>query len=259
MRIIVALVALLYVIAAFYGYFWWGERQNSAAPTQAVDMAVTAPTKPAMEQSRFLDLKPDHHDELWVQQLQTLQASFESQLKQLELKQAIALKSLQQQLDDLKQQQAQSLIQTKPKPPVVSATNAVNPSFSDSLNPVEQIPEEPVKNARKILKAGMSQLDTQLHADTPDLGRESIFQQNLDEALNQAELASTIQGRTECGRAFCKLDIQGKAPEGVDVLQVLWEQHVFPESTEVLTIPKSDGSGWIVYVAEDGKSLPSLP
>lgn len=256
MRIVVALVALLYVLAAFYGYFWWSGHHNIAVQPQVAEIAATAPATLAAPQLQFPDVKLADDSDLLFQQLRSLQGSFESQLKQLELKQDAALKILQNQIDVLKQQKIQSLASTK-----TIAPNSTEDMASHSIVPIltEQVLEEQAQSARKTLKAGVSQLDVKLQTEIPDLGRQSIFQQKLEDAFNQAELASLIQGRTECGQAFCKLDIQGEAPEGVDVLQALWEQHVFPESTEVLTIPKSDGSGWIIYVAQDGQSLPNLP
>lgn len=251
MRVVVALVALLYVLAAFYGYFWWSERHTTLAETQTTATIATAPEKLPMEQLRFPDVKSANHEQLLVaQQLTTLQARF----AQLELKQDNALKALQTQIDQLKQQQANAAVANS-KPTMQSAPSPTAPVE----NAADLAPEGQVTEAKQRLAANLTQLNLKLEADTVDLGRQSSLQQKVDDALNQAELTQFIQGRTECGQAFCKLDLQGKAADGVDVLQILWEQQIFPEATEVLTIPKPDGSGWLVYVAEDGQSLPKLP
>ena len=263
MRIVISLVAVLYVLAAFYGYFWWSDRQEATTQTQVSQAISTAPEKVPAEQLKFPNVMPveDSSSAMQVQritqQLNSMQTSFAAQLQQADLKQQAAFKNLQKQIDDLKQQQAQGATPTKTTEPLIAdsqpiTTNANPPS-------TEQLLEAQAVNAKQRLKADMSQLDLNLQAEAPDLARQSNLQQKVEDAFNQAELANMIQGRTECGQVFCKLDLQGRAPEGVDVLQALWEQQVFPEATEVLTVPKPDGSGWIVYVARDGQSLPTIP
>ncbi|MFZ1388854.1 MAG: hypothetical protein WBP46_03545 [Thiolinea sp.] len=259
MRVVIALVALLYVLAAFYGYFWWNNRQHVETSTQAMPVNLAAPVKLAPEQLSFPDVKPVDDSQLIniTQQLNTMQTAFADQFKQMELKQDSALKALQQQIDELKQ--ATNTAQTKALSPTLATIQAVTPSTDVNAPPIEQMLETQLNTTKQRLKAGVSQLDLNLQAEPPDLARQSTLQQKVEDAFNQAELANSIQGRTECGQAFCKLDIEGKAPEGVDVLQTLWEQQVFPEATEVMTVPKADGSGWVVYVARDGQSLPTLP
>lgn len=260
MRIVVGLVAVLYVIAATYGYFWWNEHHQTA--TTASEAQTKATASVSAEQLRF----PDVQTQL-SEQLNPVQASvdnttrdLEARIAQLELKQDQALKALQTQIDELKQQLKQTTsVALKPNVAARAAELPSDSTLSQLPSPDVSLTEAPVATAKKRLAATMSQLDLTLQADTPDAARQSLLQQKMEDAFNQAELSNTIQGRTECGQAFCKLDLQGKAPEGVDVLQVLWEQQLFPEATEVLTVPKTDGSGWLVYVATDGKSLPNSP
>lgn len=256
MRVMVVLVALLYVLAALYGYFWW-KRPATLVETQAIPKIVTAPEKLAAEQLRFADVKLAENGQLLVTpQLQSLQTKIEARLTQLELQQATALKNLQAQVDELKKQQEHNkLAATTKLPSDVAAELITNPS----TEVIESAPDVQVKAAKQQLAATISQLDVKLQTEVSDLGRQSLFQQKLENAFAQAELANVIQGRTECGLQFCRLDLQGKAPTGVDVLQVLWEQQVFPEATEVMTVPKLDGSGWLVYVAAEGRSLSQLP
>ena len=259
MRVVIALVALLYVLAAFYGYFWWNNRQHVETSAQAMPVNSAAPVKLAPEQLSFPDVKPVDNSQLITitQQLTTIQTAVADQLKQMELKQDSALKALQQQIDELKQ--ATNTAQTKTLEPTPATAPEVMPNTDANVPPIEQMLETQLNTTKQRLKAGVSQLDLNLQAELPDLARQSTLQQKVEDAFNQAELANSIQGHTECGQVFCKLDIEGKAPEGVDVLQTLWEQQVFPEATEVMTVPKADGSGWLVYVARDGQSLPTLP
>ncbi len=264
MRIVISLVAALYVLAAFYGYFWWSDRQQATTQTQVSQAISTAPEKVQTEQLRFPNVQPVEDSssamqvQLITQQLKSMQTSFDAQLQQADLKQQAAFKNLQKQIDDLKQQQAQgAATPIKTTEPLIADSQLITTEANSP--PTEQLLEAQAVNAKQRLKADMSQLDLNLQAEAPDLARQSNLQQKVEDAFNQAELANTIQGRTECGQVFCKLDLQGQAPEGVDVLQTLWEQQVFPEATEVLTVPKSDGSGWVVYVARDGQSLPTIP
>lgn len=264
MRILIALVAVLYLIAAVYGYFWWNNRQ-AEAQTSFTQANSTVTSHHSSEQLSFSDIKPMAVDnsQLIVQQLEQMKASFVAQLKQLESKQDEHLKALQKQIDELKQAQLSTKTQTQAQ--ALEAISSSAQAMTSTTNtestapPTEQLLAAQVNKATQRLKASVSQLDLNLQAATPDLARQSILQQKLEDVFNQAELTQVIQSRTECGQVFCKLDLQGKAPEGVDVLQTLWEQQVFPEATEVLTIPKADGSGWVVYVARDGQSLPTIP
>ena len=263
MRITIVLVAVLYLIAAFYGYFWWTDRQPTETPNAFSQASSTAVKQIVPEQLSLSETKPITVDQnqLISQQLEQMQAAFAAQFKQMELKQAAAVTALQKQLDELKQAQVQAKAPTKTPASAMPDVQAITTTMDadSAAPPTEQMLEAQVKTAKQRLKAGTSQLDRQLQAAEPDLARQSMLQQKLDAAFNQAELAHLLQGRTECGPAFCKLDLQGKAPEGVDVLQALWEQQVFPEATEVMTMPKSDGSGWVIYVAQDGQSLPNIP
>lgn len=250
MRLGVVLVIPLYLIAAYYGYSIWSASSHSPLEAQTSQAATIAKT---LEPARLsvVDTKNEQH--LIKQQLQNLQASLETRLAQLEFKQDAALKSLQAQLDDLKKQQNQDKLATS-STPITPATEGSNPVFSnDSSTEAQQL------LAKQSLATRLSQLDLKLQTDTPDIGRQSMLQQKLEAALTQTELTNVIQSHTECGQVFCKLDLKGQAPEGVDALQALWEQNVFPESTEVMTIPKPDGSGWLVYIAADGKSLANMP
>ena len=43
MRIVISLVAALYVLAAFYGYFWWSDRQEATTQTQVSQAISPAP------------------------------------------------------------------------------------------------------------------------------------------------------------------------------------------------------------------------
>lgn len=253
MRIVMALVAVLYVLAAFYGYFWWNDRHNNLAETLLVQTSspTSAAVKPSAEQLRFPEVKSAEDTQL-LTQLQSRQATFEARLQALETKQASTLSGLQKQLDELKQQQAQVRLAASS---VEDSNRQVTANALSEPPPTEQIAQQ----AKLSLKAQMGQLDLKLQADTPDIARQSVFQQKVESAFNQAELGSLLQTRAECGQAFCKLDIQGQVPAGVDALQALWEHNVFPESTEVMTVPKLDGSGWLVYIAADGQSLIKSP
>lgn len=257
MRIVMALVAVLYVLAAFYGYFWWNDRHNNLAETHLAPTSAptSAAVKPAAEQLRFPEVKLAEDTQL-RQQLQIMQATFDARLQALETKQASTLSGLQKQLDELKQQQAQVKLATSS---VEDSNKQITANALSEPPPTEQILETQAQQAKLSLKAQMGQLDLKLQADTPDIARQSVFQQKVESAFNQAELSSLLQTRAECGQTFCKLDIQGQVPAGVDALQALWEHNVFPESTEVMTVPKLDGSGWLVYIAADGQSLTKSP
>lgn len=262
MRILITLVAVLYLIAAVYGYFWWNNRQ-AEAQTSFTQANSTVTSHHISEQLSFADIKPMAVDnsQLIVQQLEQMKASFVAQLKQLESKQDEHLKALQKQIDELKQAQLPTQTQTQALEAISSSAQAITTATNteSTTPPTEQLLAAQVNKATQRLKASMSQLDLNLQTETPDLARQSTLQQKLEDVFNQAELTQVIQSRTECSQVFCKLDLQGTAPAGVDVLQTLWEQQVFPEATEVLTIPKADGSGWVVYVARDGQSLPTIP
>ncbi|HPY39577.1 MAG TPA: hypothetical protein PLM98_03580 [Thiolinea sp.] len=260
MRVLVALIALLYVLAAFYGYFFWSERHLLEAKNQANPVVSAALAKPEAERLRFPDLKPAADNQLLAEQLRNLQTGFEARLAQLEANQAAQLKALQLQIDTLKQQN-QSLAQAKPTSLSAAEAQArpeIELPTSSEQAPPEQLLDQQVQLAKQRLKANMSQLDSSLQTGVPDAGRQSIFQQKLEHALSENTATSHLQSQAACNQSFCKLEIQGKAPEGVDVLQTLWEQNVFPEGTEVMTIPKVDGSGWTVYVAQEGQPLPSV-
>lgn len=266
MRIVLALVAVLYVLAAFYGYYWWSDSHQKVPETQVAQ--PTAPMSVAAEQLRFPDVKaptmqPAEETQLIRQQLQSLQTSFEARLQELKTQQANTLAGLQKQVDELKQQQAQVLAKIQANPSastqIPNAEQTTTAALAVEPPPTEQLLENQAQQAKRSLKAQVSQLDLKLQTDTPDVARQSVFQQKAEDAFNQAQLSNLLQTRAECGQAFCKLDIQGQVPTGVDPLQALWEQNVFPESTEVMTVPKPDGSGWLVYIAADGQSLNRLP
>lgn len=263
MRILMALVVVLYGLAALYGYYWWSDSQQKLTETQALQLTATAPVQATPEPLRFSDVKLAEDTQLISQQLQNLQMSFEARLQELQMQQTKTLVNLQKQIDELKQQQAKALAQTQSSSPASTQTPSTEQSSTAALvaesPPTEQILENQVQQAKLSLKAQLSQLDLKLQTDTPDVARQSVFQQKAENALNQAQLGSLLQTRVECGQTFCKLDLQGQVPTGVDPLQALWEQHVFPESTEVMTIPKPDGSGWLVYIAGEGQSLNRLP
>ncbi|TXH76672.1 MAG: hypothetical protein E6Q85_03665 [Thiothrix sp.] len=264
MRIVVALVMVLYGLAAVYAYYWWDERHQKLTETQVIQpTTATASVQITTEQLPFPDIKFAKDNQLISQQLQTLQTSFEARLQELQIQQAKTLASLQKQIDELKQQQTQVLAQTQSSSPL--STQALGSEQSSGAELVaeppsaEQILEHQAQQAKRSLKVQMQQLDLKLQTDTPDVARQSVFQQKAENALNQAQLGTLLQTHAECGQSFCKLDIQGQVPVGVDPLQALWEQNVFPESTEVMTVPKPDGSGWLVYIAGEGQSLSRLP
>ncbi|HMT91631.1 hypothetical protein [uncultured Thiothrix sp.] len=263
MRIVVALVVVLYGLAALYGYYWWNGSQQKFTETRVAQPTATAPVQTTPEPLRFSDVKLADNTQLISQQLQNLQTSFEARLQELQIQQTKTLVSLQKQIDELKQQQAQVLAQTQSSSPASTQTPSADQSSMAALvaepPPAEQAFESQALQAKPSLKAQLTQLDLKLQTDTPDVARQSVFQQKAENALNQAQLGTLLQTRAECGQSFCKLDIQGQVPTGVDPLQALWEQNVFPESTEVMTIPKPDGSGWLVYIAAEGQSLANTP
>lgn len=263
MRIVVALVVILYGLAAVYAYYWWDDRHQKLTETQAMQPTATAPVQATTEQLPFSDIKLTEDPQLIRQQIQGLQSSFEARLQALQTQQADTLANLQKQMDELKQQQAQVLAQTQSSsslstqtPKAEQRSTAVPVAEPPST---EQILENQAQQAKLSLKAQIHQFDLKLQTDTPDVARQSLFQQKAENALNQAQLGTLLQTRAECGQTFCKLDIQGQVPAGIDPLQALWEQNVFPESTEVMTVPKLDGSGWLVYIAGEGQSLNRLP
>lgn len=252
MRIVVALVAVLYGLAAIYGYFWWSERYHDSETlsAQAASTAMTS-IKLSRESLQLSDSKSADNMQLVTQQLQSLQATVEVRLKQMELQQALTLNKLQQQLDELKQQQTLNLAHTKAASASVPSPN-LNQTTSTTTEPppTEQVLESQTQQAKLSLKTQIGQFDLRLQTELPNIARQSVLQQTVDNALNQAELGNLIQTHAECGQALCKLDIQGQTSADVDVLQALWERKVFPEETVVMSIPKPDGSGWFVYINE---------
>lgn len=263
MRIMVALVMGLYLLAALYGYYWWNDSHQRSSDTQIAQPNTTDPSIGSRDQLRFPELKSSdvtttEDAQAIKQQIQNLQTSVEARLQELKTQQTTTLAGLQKQIDELKQQ-TQVLVQTQsklnlPNPPS-SLAQVPPPDLATEPPPTEQLLENQVQQAKRSLNTQMSQLDLKLQTDPPDVARQSIFQQKTEDAFNQAQLGNLLQTRAECGQTFCKLDIQGQVPGGVDPLQTLWEQNVFPEATQVMTVPKPDGSGWLVYIAAEGQSL----
>ncbi|TXH69024.1 MAG: hypothetical protein E6Q83_11960 [Thiothrix sp.] len=263
MRIMVALVLGLYLLAALYGYYWWNDSHQQSSDAQIVQATTTDPSIGSRDQLRFPELKSSdvtttEDAQALKQQIQSLQTSVEARLQELKTQQTTTLAGLQKQIDELKQQ-TQVLVQTQANPSSPNqATNLAPVPSTDLVTeppPTEQLLENQVQQAKRSLNTQMSQLDLKLQTDPPDVARQSVFQQKMDEAFTQAQLSNLLQTRAECGQTFCKLEIQGQVPAGVDPLQTLWEQNVFPESTQVMTVPKTDGSGWLVYIAAEGQSL----
>lgn len=262
MRIVVALVVVLYGLAALYSYYWWSASQQKITETQSIQPTATAPVQATTEPLPFSDIKLAEDSQLIRQQIQNLQTSFEARLQTLQIQQAKTLASLQKQIDELRQQQAQVLTQTQSSSSASNQTPSTEQSSTTLV--ADTVPAEPVleyqaQQAKLSLKAQIHQFDLKLQSDPPDVARQSVFQQKAEAAFSQAQLADRLQTRAECGQTFCKLDIQGQVPAGIDPLQALWEQNVFPESTEVMTVPKLDGSGWLVYIAREGQFLNRLP
>jgi uncharacterized protein YlxW (UPF0749 family) len=162
------------------------------------------------------------------------------------------LNRLQLEVDAMKNQQA-----------TTSEALKASPAASVTAEPVQETEQPPaveqtLAETKAALENTVGQLELAAQSGQAHEARQWEVQKRIDGALQAAGIGAGVTvSPVGCSVALCRFEVTGKAENGKDVLEALWEGQVFPEQTEVMTIPNAGAEGgWTVFIAAEGQSLP---
>ncbi len=264
-RITLGLVSLLALIG-WVGWFTSGSSPSVATqpalasasavvstqpkPAQNHDVSV-APAAPALDQALLLQRLDERFQALQAQLDKQLDTQLDSKLLKAEERLTARLNRLQLEVDAMKNQQATASEALKASP---AAPVMVEPVQEGEPPAVEQTLAE----TKAALENTVGQLELAAQSGQAHEARQWEVQKRIDGALQAAGIGAGVTvSPVGCSVALCRFEVTGKAENGKDVLEALWEGQVFPEQTEVMTIPNAGAEGgWTVFVAAEGQSLP---
>lgn len=260
-RITLVLVSLLALIG-WVGWFTSGSSPSVATqpalasasavvstqpkPAQNHDVSV-APAAPALDQALLLQRLDERFQALQAQLDKQLDTQLDSKLLKAEERLTARLNRLQLEVDAMKNQQATTS-------EALAAPVMVEPVQEAEPTAVEQTLAE----TKVALENTVGQLELAAQSEQAHEARQWEVQKRIDGALQAAGIGAGVTvSPVGCSVALCRFEVTGKAENGKDVLEALWEGHVFPEQTEVMTIPNAGAEGgWTVFIAAEGQSLP---